>query len=55
MSETVTNRPLELVHLDPVKTRTPKGEAYYLAMVDDFTKFSEVALLRGKDEARSML
>lgn len=46
--------PLELVHGDlcgPISPATPGGNRYFLLLVDDFSRFMWIKLLRTKDEA----
>jgi hypothetical protein len=46
--------PLELVHGDlcgPISPATPAGNRYFLLLVDDYSRFMWVKLLRTKDEA----
>lgn len=54
LNEITTSKPLELVHLDlvgPVQTLSLGGKKYFLVMVDDFSRFTWVALLKDKSEA----
>ena len=49
-----TSRPLELLHLDlmgPTKTESLGGKRYILVVVDDFTRYTWVILLRSKFDA----
>ena len=49
-----TSRLLELLHLDPrIPTRTESlsGKRYIMVVVDDFTKYTWVILLRSKSDA----
>ena len=49
-----TSRPLELLHLDlmgPNRTETLGGNRYIMVVVDDFTRYTWVTLLRSKSEA----
>ena len=49
-----TSRPLELLHLDlmgPTKTESLGGKRYIMFMVDDFTRYTWVILLRSKFDA----
>jgi histone deacetylase 1/2 len=46
--------PLELVHGDlcgPISPATPAGNRYFLLLVDDYSRFMWIKLLRTKDEA----
>lgn len=48
----------ELIHTDlsgPVSTPTSNGEAYYQTIIDDYTHFCEVYLLKRKSEATGKL
>lgn len=45
---------LDLVHTDlcgPMQTMTPNGKRYYLTMIDDYSRYTEVYFLRNKSEA----
>ena len=49
-----TSRPLELLHLDlmgPTRTKFLGGKRYIMVMVDDFTRYIWVILLRSKFDA----
>ena len=49
-----TSRPLELLHLDlmgPTSTESPCGKRYIMVVVDDFTRYTWVILLRSKSDA----
>ena len=49
-----TSRPLELLHLDlmgPTRTKFLGGKRYIMVMVDDFTRYIWVILLRSKSNA----
>ena len=49
-----TSRPLELLHLDlmgPMRTKSLGGKRYIMVVVDDFTKYTWVILLRSKSDA----
>ena len=49
-----TSKPLELLHLDlmgPTRTESLGGKRYILVMVDDFTRYIWVILLRSKSNA----
>ena len=48
------SRPLELLHLDlmgPTKTKSLGGKRYIMVVVDDFTWYTWVILLRSKSDA----
>ena len=50
----VTSKPLELLHLDlmgPTRTESFGGKRYIMVMVDDFTRYTCVILLRSKSDA----
>ena len=50
----VTSRPLELLHLDlmgPTRTESLGVKRYIMVMVDDFTRYICVILLRSKYDA----
>ena len=47
------SRPLELLHLDhmgPTRTESLGGKRYIMVVVDDFTRYSWVILLRSKPD-----
>jgi hypothetical protein len=47
-------RPLEIVHIDLVgttRTKSLKGEKYFMLLVDDYTRMNAVFFLRNKLEA----
>ena len=49
-----TSRPLELLHIDlmgPTRVQSLGGKKYILVVVDDFTRYTWVVLLRDKAEA----
>ena len=49
-----TSRPLELLHLDlmgPTRTKSLGGKRYIMVVVDDFTRYTWVILLRSKSNA----
>ena len=49
-----TSRPLELLYLDlmgPTRTESPSGKSYIMVVVDDFTRYTWVILLRFKSDA----
>ena len=49
-----TSRPLELLHLDfmgPTRTESFGGKRYIMVVVDDFTRYTWVILLRSKSNA----
>ena len=50
----VTSRPLELLHLDlmgPTRMESLGGKRYILVVVDDFTRYTYIILLRSKSDA----
>ena len=54
LTEVQTSRPLELLHIDlmgPTKVQSLGGKKYILVVVDDFTRYTWVVLLRDKIEA----
>ena len=54
VTEVQTSRPLELLHIDlmgPTRVQSFGGKKYILVVVDDFTKYTWVVLLRDKVEA----
>ena len=49
-----TSRPLELLHLDlmgPTRTESLGGKRYIMVVVDNFTRYTWVILLRSKSNA----
>ena len=49
-----TSRPLKLLHLDlmgPTRTESVGGKRYIMVVVDDFTRYTWVILLRSKSDA----
>ena len=54
MASVQTSRPLELLHIDlmgPTKVQSLSGKKYILVVVDDFTRYTWVVLLKDKAEA----
>ncbi|KAD4384336.1 hypothetical protein E3N88_24504 [Mikania micrantha] len=48
------SQPLELIHADlcgPITPSTPAGNKYFLLLVDDFSRFMWIRMLKTKDEA----
>ena len=53
-----TSRPLELLHLDlmgPIKIEPLRGNRYIMVVVDDFTRYTWVILLRSKSDAPELI
>src|ERR1044072_4071042 len=53
-----TSRPLEILHIDlfgSVKTSSISGKKYGLVIVDDYSRWTWVKLLRHKDESHSVI
>ena len=53
MASVQTSRPLELLHIDlmgPVRVHSLGGKKYILVVVDDFTRYTWVVLLKYKAE-----
>ena len=49
-----TSRPSELLHLDlmgPTRTKSTGGKRYIMVIVDDFTRYTWVILLKSKSDA----
>ena len=49
-----TSKPLELLHLDlmgPTRSKSLGSERYIMVVVDDFTRYTWVILLRSKSDA----
>lgn len=58
VAERKTMRSLELVHTDlcgPMSITTPGGNKYFITMIDDFSHFAVVYLLKTKSEAANKL
>ena len=54
VTEVQTSRPLELLHIDLMglaRVQSLGGMKYILVVVDDFTRYTQVVLLRDKDKA----
>ena len=54
VTEVQTSRPLELLHIDLIglaRVQNLGGKKYVLVVVDDFTRYTWVVLLRDKAEA----
>src|SRR3984885_14576424 len=52
-SESKTTEILDLIHTDvcgPMQTVTPGGKKYFMTMIDDYSKYTEVYLLSNKSE-----
>lgn len=52
-SESRTSSILDLIHTDlcgPMQTQTPGKKRYVLTIIDDYSRYTEVFLLRSKDE-----
>ena len=53
MASVQTSRPLELLHIDlmgPARIQSLGGKKYILVVVDDFTRYTWVMLLKDKAE-----
>lgn len=53
-----TKQPLEIIHTDfcgPMSTTTPGGNKYFMTMIDDYSCFKTVYLLKAKSEAASKI
>lgn len=56
--ERSTSRPLEIIHTDiccPMETVTPSGNRYIMTLIDDYSRYAVVCLLRKKSEAASKI
>ena len=54
MTSVQTSRPLELLHINligPARVQSLGGNKYILVVVDDFTRYTRVVLLKDKAEA----
>lgn len=54
VTERKATRPLDLVHTDlcgPMENTTPSGNRYFMTMIDDFSRYTVVYLLKNKSEA----
>ncbi len=52
------NQPLDLIHSDvcgPMNTLTPSQKKYFLTFIDDYSRYTTVYLLHGKDEVPTKL
>lgn len=50
----MSSRPLELVHTNlcgPTRTRSMRGEKYFMLFIDDYTRMTWVTFLKHKSEA----
>jgi len=50
-SESKTNEILHLIHTDvcgPMQTSTSEGKMYFMTMIDDYSRYTEVYLLGQK-------
>ncbi|XP_022860417.1 uncharacterized protein LOC111380966 [Olea europaea var. sylvestris] len=57
-SKILTKRPLELIHMDlmgPSRTESLGGKRYILIVVDDFSRFTWIELLREKSDACDLI
>jgi hypothetical protein len=57
-STSTTDRPLELLHADisgPFEYESNGGHVYYMALIDDFSRFCTVSPIKTKDEAKHVL
>ena len=57
-SETVTNKPLELVHMDlcgPMPVESLGGSRYIATFIDDYSSLSLVRLLKRKDDMKFVI
>lgn len=53
-----TSQPLELIHTDlcgPMENATPSGNRYLMTLIDDFSRYTTVYLLKKKSEASSKI
>jgi transposase InsO family protein len=49
-----TTRPLKIMHIDlvgPTRTKSLKGEKYFMLLVDDYTRMTVICFLKNKSEA----
>lgn len=54
LSENKSSEILEIVHTDicgPIKQKTPRGNRYFLTIIDDFSRYCYLYLLKSKSEA----
>ena len=54
MANVQTSKPLELLHIDlmgPARVQSLGGKKYILVVMDDFTRYTWVVLLKDKAEA----
>lgn len=55
LSDSTTARPLELIHMDicgPLENETNSGGRYFLTIMDDFSKYAEVVIVKKKSEVK---
>jgi len=53
-SETISTEPLDLIHTDicgPMESETPSGNRYFMTLIDDYSKYCAVYLLKQKSDA----
>lgn len=53
-----TTKPLELIHTDlcgPMETTTPSGNRYLMTLIDDYSRYTTVYLLKKKSEASARI
>jgi len=58
MNQVMTKEPDELLHMDTIglaRVRSDGGKWYVLVIVDDFSRYSWVFFMEGKDEAFSLV
>jgi hypothetical protein len=58
VSTSVSKSPFDLVHCDiwgPLATKSINGSAYFLTIVDDFTRFTWVHLMQHKSQTKSLI
>lgn len=54
VQERKSKRPLDIIHTDlcgPMEHPTPSGNRYFITLIDDYSRFCVVFLLKSKDEA----
>lgn len=57
-AERKTTMPLQLIHTDvcgPMSNETPGGKRYFLTLIDDFSRYVVMYLLRDKSEAKQCI
>ena len=54
IKEHTTSQPLEIIHTNlcgPTRTKSFQGEYYFMLLIDDYTRMSQVTFIKEKSEA----